>query len=200
MAMLEERIDSRVERNAVARPLNRGRMKAYNQAGALLQGFKWAAPLHEFDVSHGLRTISEFESLRALWYVINFTPYEGFRFRHWGDYQATMANTHVIDLGGGSYQLCRRYTFGGISFDRVISKPNSDAVLRDAGGVALTATISTTTGIATAVSGGTPAKWTGTFDVPVTFMGDEFPEVLEASSSGPLVLTQEITLEEIRLS
>jgi uncharacterized protein (TIGR02217 family) len=199
MALLESRLDSRIERLAQARLCNRGRRKIYSSGGKLKQAFKWTAPIHEFDFTHGLRTIAEFEALRAMWYVVNFTPYEGFRLRHWGDYSATMTNTFVIDLGAGSYQLARRYTTAGINFDRLITKPNSDAVLRDAGGIALTATISTTTGIATAVSGGTPAAWTGTFDVPATFADDSFPEVLEASQTGePLVLTQSLTLEELR--
>lgn len=198
MALLESRLDSKVERAAVARLVNRGRRKIYVESGLLTQVFTWAAPLHEFVVQHGLRSMDEYESLRAAWYVISFGQYEGLRFKHWGDYRATMTNTHVIDLGGGSYQLCRRYTFGGVNFDRVITKPNSDAVLRDAGGVALTATISTTTGIATSVSGGTPAKWTGTFDLPVTFTDDNFPELLETSPGEPLALTQPINLEELR--
>jgi uncharacterized protein (TIGR02217 family) len=200
MAFLETRMDSRIERLAVARMLNRGRTKLYDAAGRLGQVFRWSAPLYEFDVQHGARDIDTgYETLRAQWHVINFVPYEGFRFRHWGDYVATMVNTHVVDLGGGSYQLCRRYTFGGINFDRIISKPNSDAVLRDSGGSPLTATISTTTGIATGVSGGTPAKWTGTFDVPVTFAENLFPELIEASGTGQFSISQPIMLEEIRL-
>jgi uncharacterized protein (TIGR02217 family) len=197
MAFLEKRLDHRVERNAIARMCNRGRKKIYNDSGALNQVFTWAYPLHEFDLTHGLKTLSEFESMRALWMVVSFVPYEGFRMRHMGDYKALTSNTHVASLGGGSYQLYRRYTYDGVTFDRIITKPNSDAVLRDAGGSALTATISTTTGIATSVSG-TPVTWTGTFDVPVTFMEESFPEVLEASPGEPLVLTQPLHLEEIR--
>lgn len=199
MAFLEQRLDPRIERSAVARLLNRGRVKVYTGSGALKQCFYWAYPLHAFEVSHGLKSLAEYESLRAMWYVVNFTPYEGLRFRHASDYTATVSNTAVLDLGGGSYQLMRRYTFGGVNFDRVITKPNSGAVLRDAGGGPLTATINTTTGIATAVSGGTPAKWTGTFDVPVTFVENEFPEVLEASPGEPVVLSQPIMLEEFRV-
>lgn len=198
MAFFEQRIDSRIERGARGTLRNGGRLKAYNAAGKLRQSFGWSAQCKVFDVTHGLRSLADYETLRALWYVVMFTPYEGFRFRDWGDYIATQANTVVTALGGGSYQLKRRYTFGGINFDRTISKPNADAVLFDAGGSPLTATISTTTGIATSVSG-TPATWTGTFDVPVTFLDNDFPEVLEVADGGPVVLTQPIKLEEVKL-
>jgi len=198
MAFFEQRLPGRIERGASVRLCNRGRSKAYTVSGKLRQVFSWASQLHEFNVSPGINSLTDYEALRAMWYVVNFTPYEGFRFRHLADYQATLTNTTVVSLGGGSYQLYRRYTVAGINFDRKITKPNSDAVVCDSGGTPLTATISTVTGIVTSVSGGTPAKWTGTFDVPVTFSDEAFPENLEASGSSTLVLTQAVNLEELR--
>lgn len=198
MAFLEQRLPGRIERSAQVSICNRGRVKAYTVSGRLRQVFGWASQLHDFNVSPGINSLADYESLRALWYVVNFTPYEGFRFRHHADYQATLTNTSVLSLGGGTWQLQRRYTFGGINFDRKITKPNSDAVVCDAGGTPLTATISTITGIASSVSG-TPAKWTGTFDVPVTFADEAFPENMEAGPGGnTLVLTQAVKLEELR--
>lgn len=197
MAFLEQRMTAQIERGAQVSICNRGRTKVYASSGRLRQVFKWSTQLHEFNVSPGIATLSDYESLRALWYVVNFTPYEGFRFRHHADYRAARTNTVVTSLGGGSYQLYRRYTVAGINFDRKITKPNSDAVLYDSGGSALTATISTTTGIATSVSG-TPAAWSGTFDVPVTFVDDTFPEELETTEGGTLVISRAIRLEELR--
>jgi uncharacterized protein (TIGR02217 family) len=195
MALLEARLLDAVMRGSRGGPRS-ARTKVYSAAGRLKQTHKRTLPLQGFDLKYGIQSFDDMEQVRAAFYVVMFTPYDGFRVRDWMDYEASISNTHVIDLGGGSYQLCRRYTFGAVNFDRVISKPNSDAVLRDAGGVALTATISTVTGIATSVSGGTPATWTGTFDVPVTFEDDNL-DAIELVDTDALQDLPSIRLEEL---
>jgi uncharacterized protein (TIGR02217 family) len=198
MAFLEARLLDAIMRGSRGGPRAK-RTKTYVPSGRLVQAFERSRPLQGFDLSYGIQSEEDLEEVRAAFYVVLFTPYEGFRVRDWTDYQATQSNTHVIDLGSGSYQLCRRYSFGGINFDRVISKPNSDAVLRTSGGTALTATISTTTGIATGVGGGTPAKWTGTFDVPVTFE-DDVLDTIELIDPDHLQGLPSIRLEEVPIS
>jgi uncharacterized protein (TIGR02217 family) len=196
MAFLEQRLDTRIERGAVGGPTNRGRRKLYTSSGKLKQVFTWSAPVHEYDVSHGIRSAADIESLKAMWYVVNFTPYEGFRFRDWRDFQATTGNTTLTNISGSAWQLQRTYTFGGITFKRDIYKPNSDVAIFEAGGAPCTFTHSTETGIAT-VTSGTPATWTGTFDVPVTFKGDEFMETIEGASGNLSVQPAPILLEEL---
>ncbi len=204
MAFLEQRLNARIERGATGGPTNRGRTKVRTAGGKLRQVFTWTAPLHEYEVSHGILTAADFEALRAMWYVVNFTPYEGFRFRDWSDYQATHSNTSLALVTGSDYQLRRDYTFGGVTFSRVISKPNAGVVIqRNRSGVlsTATATVDTTTGLAT-ISGhvsGDTYSWAGTFDIPVTFSDDEWVAMLETNSAGPMPTPPSIKLEEIRL-
>ena len=196
-------MDTRIERGAQGGPVNRGREKVYVGNGRLSQSFAWSAPLQEWDVSHGVRSLAEFESLRALWYVVMFTPYSGFRFRDWSDYRATQANSRLTLITGATYQMQRLYTFGGSTFARDITKPcTSPAAVvyrtRSGSTTVATATIDTTTGIAT-ISGhvaGDTYTWAGEFDIPVTFADATFPSTLEC---GEGVITQPIKLEEIRL-
>jgi uncharacterized protein (TIGR02217 family) len=204
MAFLEERLDSRIERGAQGGPVNRGRVKTYTVSGKLAQTFDWSAPLQEWDVSHGLRSVADFEALRALWHVVMFTPYSGFRFRDWSDYIATQANTTLSLISGSDYQLKRAYTFRGITYARKITKPTAGAIVyrtRASVVTVATATVDTTTGVATIIghTSGDTYTWEGQFDVPVTFAGNDLPTQLESGADGPLIITQPIKLEEVRL-
>lgn len=212
MAFLEQRLDTRVERGAAGRLTNRGRVKVYTGSGKLNQAFKWSAGLTEWDISFGIKTMAQFESSRALWYVVNFTPYDGFLFRDWSDYIATQENTRLTALTATTWQLQRVYSFAGIEHLRAIKKPAAGPVVyrtrASVTTVASLASVDTTTGIATIplevvgddgghVSGDT-YTWAGTFNVPVTFVTNDFPLELEMTSAGPAV-TQSIKVEELRL-
>lgn len=199
MAFLEARINSRIERGAQGGPTNRGRVKVYTVGGNLRQQFGWTRPLSEWDISHGMKTPADAEELLALWHVVNFTPFIGFRFRDWSDYRATAANSALRLISGTTFQLQRAYTFASQTFKRDIVKPDPAVAIQvlDAGGTALTATVDYTTG-QVVVASGTPATWVGFFDVPVTFADNEWVTQLEASAAGPLIVTPTIKLEELR--
>jgi uncharacterized protein (TIGR02217 family) len=198
MSFLEQRIDSRIERGALGGPTNRGRRKVYSTNGRLVQQFDWTTPVHEYNVAHGMRSAADFAALQAMWYVVHFTPYEGFRFRDWRDYIATATNSTLTLISGNQYQLQRAYTFASITFKRNITKPNSGVAIFEAGGTPCTATVDTVTGIAT-VTAGTPAYWTGTFDVPVTFKDNEFMEELDGDIGNLLTAPRPLVLEELIL-
>jgi uncharacterized protein (TIGR02217 family) len=148
-------------------------------------------------VSHGCKSVQEFDALLSMFYVVMFTPYIGFRFKDWRDFRGTATNTAVELVTGTTFQLQRKYTVASATFLRDIKKPVSGTVvIYNAGGTPLTATIDYTTGIADVT--GTPSYWTGEFDVPVTFSDDEWLAELESSSGGPFVITQPIKLEELK--
>lgn len=205
MAFLEERMDYRIERGASGGPVNRGRVKVRTMSGKLRQVFGWSLPLHEYDVTHGLRGAADIEALRALWYVVNFAPYEGFRFRDWADFRATQANSTLTLISGDQWQMQRVYAFAGLQFLRPIQKPATGAVVyRTRSGVTsdAAATVATTTGIAT-ISGhvsGDTYTWAGTYDVPVTFADDAWVQRVEAmAADGAIADMPTVKLEEIRL-
>lgn len=193
----ESRLDPRISRGAIGGPRAFGRTKLYGSGGQLIQNFTNAMPVHVYDVSHGCKSVQEFDALLSMFYVVMFTPYIGFRFKDWRDFRGTATNTAVDLVTGTTFQLQRKYTVASATFLRDIKKPVSGTVVvYDAGGTPLTATIDYTTGIADVT--GTPSYWTGEFDVPVTFSDDEWLAELESSSGGPFVVTQPIKLEELK--
>lgn len=205
MAFLEQRLSQRIERGASGGPVNRGRQMVRSAGGRMRQVFTWPEPIHTYTVSHGVLGQAQLEELRSLWYVVNFHPYEGFRFRDWSDYRATQANSRLTLITGATYQLQRVYTFVGVEFIRKIQKPVAGAVvyrLRSTVTTVATASIDTSTGIATItghVSGDT-YTWAGEFDVPVTFSDDAWVQQLEAmNAEGAVATMPAINLEEIIL-
>ena len=174
-------------------------------SGRVKQVFGWSAPLHEYTISHGVLDGTRREQLLAMWYVVMFTPYEGFRFRDWTDYTATQANSRCSLITGSTYQLQRVYTVHGLEYVRAISKPVAGAqIYRTRSGVVspASASVNTATGVAT-ISGHTAGDtytWVGTFDVPVTFSGDEWVQAVESmTADGAVISAPQIKLEEIRL-
>lgn len=198
MAFLESRMSARIERGAKGGPTNRGRRKVYSTSGKMNQVFEWSAPISEFDISHGILLPDGYAEIEAMWHVIHFTPYSGCRFRNWADYQAVKANTTLTNIVSNTYQLQRKYTFASITYKRNIYKPNAGVAIFDASDVACTASVDTTTGIAT-VTSGTPSYWTGTFDMPVTFKDNDLMMRLDGTTSNLLLVADPILLEEIRL-
>lgn len=203
---LEQRFPDNIARGSRGGPVA-SRLKAYAASGKLSQQFRWARPLHRYDVSHGIKTEADFEAVRALWYVVFFGgPYQGFRYRDWADYKATLANTSLQLVSGDVWQLCRRYRIGAVSFDRPIQKPTPGlaVVHRTRSGVTtpLAAAVDSTTGRVTLsdhVAGDTYA-WVGEFDVPVTFQDDAMDNIaLDGVVSAELLALPSIMLEEIRL-
>jgi uncharacterized protein (TIGR02217 family) len=205
MAFLEQRLSQRIERGASGGPVNRGRQMVRSAGGRMRQVFTWPEPLHTYTVSHGVLGQSQLEELRSLWYVVNFTPYEGFRFRDWSDYRATQANSRLTLISGATYQLQRVYRFASVEFVRKIQKPVTGAVvyrLRSSVTTVATASVDTTTGIATITGhvAGDTYTWAGEFDVPVTFSDDAWLQQLEAMNTDGAVATMPaVNLEEIVL-
>jgi uncharacterized protein (TIGR02217 family) len=205
MAFLEQRLDSRIEQGASGGPTVPGRSKVYTPSGKLQQGFTASAPIHRFDVSHGMRSNADHQLVLDTFYVVMFTPYVGFRFRYWTDYRATQANSTLTLITGSDYQLQRVHTFGGVSVLRNIYKPVSGTVTvyrtRASVITTATATIDYTTGVATISghSGGDTYTWEGQFDIPVTFSDDEWVSQLQATLTNVAIVPPSIRLEEIRL-
>lgn len=205
MAFLEQRLSQRIERGATGGPVNRGRKMVRTDGGKLVQVFTWAEPLRQYTVSHGVLGQADREQLRNLWYVVNFTPYQGFRFRDLADYVATQANSRLALISGSDYQLQRVYAFAGIEFIRKITKPVAGAViyrLRSGATTTAAATLDTATGAAS-ISGhvaGDTYTWAGQFDVPVTFTDDSWVEQLETiGSDGAIATMPMVKLEEVLL-
>lgn len=198
MSILAQRLSPRIERGATRVILHPSRVKIYTGNGNLRQVFQSGRLKHTFDASHGVRSQADYMDLIGCFYAVMGTPYDGFLWRDWADYIATADNTTVTDLGGGTYQLARVYSFGGVDFVRNITRPVNDGTLAvfNAGGTPLTPTVDYTDGTFT-VASGTPATWSGYFDVPVTFTDNEWRARLEVSTNNLHLVNESVMLEEV---
>lgn len=149
----------------------------------------WSKARARYDVSHGVKTPAQLETLIKFFYARRGKAY-GFRYKDWLDYKlpfwaTTPGDTDALPLfmttGGAvnTFQLVKAYTDGVASFTRTINKPVSGTlVLYDNGVLTADWSVATTTGIVTL--GATLAATTGRaitgycqFDVPVRFDIDE---------------------------
>lgn len=200
------RLDPAISQGAQGGPVVMGRVKTYQPDGRLQQNFASALPLHKYDVSYALRSAADFQTILDIFYVVMFTPYLGFRFKDWRDYTATQLNSKLTFITGSTWQLQRAYVFGSVTVLRDIVKPVASPApvikrTRSAAVTTATATVDTTTGIATISghAGGDTYTWEGEFDVPVTFTDDDWTSTLEVNTDNLHVRSASIALEEIRL-
>ncbi len=137
----------------------------------------WESARHRYDVSHVYHSGDggKLELLRAFFLAVRGRLH-GFRFRDPLDYAAASGEGLLTALGGGTYQLVKRYTAGSSTYDRDITKPVASSVVIAGGG---TYSLDDTTGIVTHSAGAAPTGWTGEFDVPCRFETDIMAASLE---------------------
>lgn len=205
MAFLEERISLCLKTGTRGGPIA-SRSITKTASGHMNQDFRWSRPLSVFDAAYGVNTEADFEELRAFFYVVMYTPYEGFRLKDYGDYRFTKENSTLTFITGTTWQMQRVYTVASHSFNRKIVKPNADiTVYRTRASVesVATTTYDTATGIVTMTGHASGDTYTlvGTFDVPVQFRDDTAFSAISFSGGGNELLPtlDPIMLEELRL-
>ena len=103
----------------------------------------WEFGRQVWDVSHGVRTDSDMHQLIAFFRSMRGRTH-GFRFKDWSDFDSQSGGTGILGTTGfGSgvsvYQMLKRYTPGGSSFDlRKITKPINGTVTIIRAGVPIT--------------------------------------------------------------
>lgn len=116
----------------------------------------WSDERGEWNVSHAARTPEDWEPLLAFFRVVAGMA-NTFRFKDWTDYVCLSGQGYFVDDDAhGSptlQQMVKRYTFGGYTYDRKITKPVQGKITTNATG------LDYATGLA--VSGTT---WSGEFD------------------------------------
>lgn len=153
----------------------------------------WRAARHRYDVSHVYHQSDngKLALLRAFFLVVRGRLH-GFRFRDPLDNTADVGDGVLASLGGGQYQLVKRYSAGASLYDREIAKPVAGRVQIAGGG---TYALDTATGIVTHTGGAPPTGWSGEFDVPCRFDTDIMSASLDAPGHGHW---QSVTIVEIR--
>lgn len=162
----------------------------------------WAAARCAYDVARACKTTDLRDALIAFFRIAKGKA-NGFRFKDFTDFEVSQSEGILSNLGGGQYQLQKRYSNAGGNEDRDIKKPVSGTVVvYNGSSVALQAgtdyTLDATTGIITVGGSPTPqpASWAGEFDVPVRFDTDQLRLVAEDIE---FFRSQAIPLVELRL-
>lgn len=149
----------------------------------------WERERGEWSVSHHARLPAEWEELLAFFRVVAGMA-NTFRFKDWTDYVCAVGAGLFVDATDGSplgKQMVKRYSFGGYTYDRVITKPVSGKITTDASG------LDYSTGIAT--SGTT---WSGEFDVHARLDADPAKlQLIDKSKGGFIVGWDDIQIVEV---
>lgn len=206
LAFLEETLSDYVAMGMHSKPTVPGRTMLYGPTGRLSQNYTAAQPIHRFEVSHGIKTVLDFQEILDLWYIVHFEgPYSGFRALDWRDYELTQDNSRLTATATlGVFQINRAHRYRSREFLRPIYKPRAGIVVwrtRSAVLSVATATVDTTTGLATITGDTAGDTYTceGLFDNPVTFSDDEWDAELDGSVDHFVAVTGSIKLEEILL-
>lgn len=122
-------------------------------SGAESRVQNWELERGEWTVSFSARLPRDWEPLVSFFRVCAGMA-NTFRFKDWTDYVCLTGAGIFETTASGDKQMVKRYTFGGYTYDRVITKPISGKITTDATG------LDYDTGIAT-----TGTTWYGEFDV-----------------------------------
>ena len=141
---------------------------------------QWESPRRRWTVAQDLRTPAQMEELVAF-FVARQGRLRGFRFKDHADFRVS-AKEDLAELSPTTFQLVKRYTSGGVTRVRAITKPVSGSVRVWNGSTEITSgwTVNPATGVVAfdSAPGYTPS-WTGEFDVPVRFDVDQMEVSLD---------------------
>lgn len=205
MAFHEVQFPTRISLNATGGP-------GFNTTVLLTTGghekrnINWEVARRRYSVSFPTQSQTDFDEVLAF-YVAREGMAHGFRFKDWSDYKIENQSIGTADGAQDLWQIFKRYTSGGINFDRDITKPVAGTLQLQVGGSDVVEdtdyTLDTTTGIIDFSTSGSPSVATAgsdinivycEFDVPVRFDFD-LPQ-WGIPQDGPL---PNISIVEIRI-
>ncbi|MEZ5726361.1 MAG: DUF2460 domain-containing protein [Paracoccaceae bacterium] len=207
MAFHEVRFPENISRGARGGPERRTQIVEL-ASGDEERNASWANSRRRYDVSYGIRRADDLAAVVAFFEARNGRLY-GFRFKDWADHrsclpsQAPSPTDQQIGTGDGvatAFQLAKRYTSGGQSWTRTISKPVAGTVQIALNGVSQGSgwSVDHKTGLIsfdTAPSTGIAITAGYEFDVPVRFDSDVLDVTLDIERLGSIT---SIPLLEIR--
>ncbi|MFC3119874.1 DUF2460 domain-containing protein [Jhaorihella thermophila] len=207
MAFHEVRFPDNISRGARGGPERRTQIVEL-ASGDEERNASWANSRRRYDVAYGIRRADDLAAVVEFFEARNGRLY-GFRFKDWADYKSCLpsqtpsATDQAIGTGDGTttaFQLVKRYTSGGQTWVRTITKPVVGSVTVAVDGVEQAGgwSVDTTTGLVTfttAPASGATITAGFEFDVPVRFDTDTLDVTLDLERLGSIT---SIPLLEIR--
>ena len=157
-------------------------------SGAEKRNQNWQRTRAKYDVSHGIKSRTQMDTLTAFFYTAAGRAHS-FRFKDWADYLAPRVTIGTTDTTTATFQIFKEYTFDTETFTRNITKPAdatwtiwvggiSQLVVYDVAPTGFEVSVNTTTGIITlsathAASTGLAVEVEGEFDVHCRFETDD---------------------------
>lgn len=122
----------------------------------------------------------------------------GFRIKDWSDFEADDQVLAAVGSGAPqTVQLIKTYAFGSRAIARKIVKPVTGTVELTSNNVPIASSVDYTTGLVTYTAPNAEViRWSGQFDVPVTFSDDELMFSGDDKGADGLFLTADVALEE----
>jgi uncharacterized protein (TIGR02217 family) len=207
MAFHDIRFPDNISRGARGGPERRTQIVTL-ASGDEERNASWANSRRRYDVAYGIRRADDLAAVVAFFEARNGRLH-GFRFKDWADYKSCLPSQTITPLdqsigtGNGTttaFQLVKRYTSGGQTWVRAISRPVGGTVRIALGLTEQTSgwTLDAATGVltfATAPSNGVVIRAGFQFDVPVRFDTDLLDVTLDVERLGSIT---SIPLIEIR--
>lgn len=171
------------------------------RSGTEKRNINWTYPLHQYDVSYGVKTETQMETLIGFFHL-HYGSAIAFLYFDYLDHAADRASSGVTLATDDAevFQLARKYTVGASSKTRKITRPKSPIAVYVGGVLSETAAVDYGTGLVTfdGAPGGA-VTWTGEFYVPARFASDELQlDPINKSTDGDLIVSTQILLSEIR--
>ena len=198
MAFHDTRLPVDIERGAQGGPRFKTTVMVLG-GGLEKRNIDWATTRGEWDIGYGIDDKDAFSTVLTFFYTRQGRAHS-FRFKDWADFAISDQLMFTTDGSTSTFQMFKRYSSGGINYDRDITKPIasgwvvtvnavSQTVVYNTSPSASQVAINTLTGVVTlgsthAATSSQAVKLTGEFDVPVRFANDSIDITVEHFDAG----------------
>jgi len=93
-------------------------------SGVEYRNTAWSLGLARYEVAHAVRTKADFDILLNFFMSVGGRLHT-FPFKDWADYAATASQGVFAMLTSTTFQAYKRYTTGGLTYNRKIVKPRA---------------------------------------------------------------------------
>lgn len=200
MAFHDVKLPDDIERGAQGGPRFKTTVLTLS-SGHERRNIDWENTRGFWDIGYGLQNKTDFSLVQDFFYARQGKAHS-FRFKDWSDFAIDDQTMMTTDTSTSTVSMFKRYTSGGVNFDRPITKPLasgwtctvnavSATVVYDTTPAVLEVNIDTLTGLITlgathAATTGQDVNLTGEFDIPCRFDTDAFDVNLQLYNAGAI--------------